>query len=83
MCRRYAVDQTYRSFLLTGIALIALGFALIALPLIAKSLPTDARWPKILVYVYHRGNFYFVTSPLLIAVSLAYLAYLLWRSTRG
>jgi len=77
------VDQTYRSFLLMGIALMALGFALIALPLIARSLPTDARWPRILVYVYHRGNFHFVTSPILIAISLAYLAYSLWRSTSG
>jgi len=77
------MDETYRSFFLMGLALIALGFALVALPLIARSLPTDARWPRILVYVYHRGNFYFVTSPLLIAISLAYLAYLLWRSTGG
>ena len=77
------MDETYRSFFLTGIALVALGFALIALPLLVRSIPTDARWPKILVYVYRRDNFYFVTSPLLIAISLAYLAYFLWRSAGG
>jgi len=77
------MDETYRSFLLMGLALMALGFALIVLPLIARWLPTDARWPKILVFVYHRDNFYFVTSPLLIAISLVYLAYFAWRSASG
>ncbi len=77
------MDEPYRSLTLMGIALIVLGFALVVLPLIARSMPTDVRWPKILVYVYHRDGFYFVTSPLLIAISLAYLAYFLWRSASG
>ncbi|MEM2882780.1 MAG: hypothetical protein QXL35_06020 [Candidatus Bathyarchaeia archaeon] len=63
-----------------GIALIAIGAALLLIPHLAERMPELGRLPPILFYVYRRGDFYLATSPILIAISLlALLAILLAR----
>lgn len=64
---------------LTGLLLIAVGAVLVLLPLVAKYLPSlEAleRLPPLLIFVYRTNGFVFVTSPILIIASLAFL---LWR----
>lgn len=62
-----------------GIALILIGVAFVLLPIIGKYFDLS-KVPSWLIYVYHSDGFYFVTSPLLIAVSLVMLIiYLLTR----
>jgi len=74
--------ESYRPFLILGLLLIALGLALVLSPFLLKFTPALERLeklPKILIYVYRRDNFYFITSPILIIIGLAYFVYLLWR----
>ena len=74
--------ETYKPFIIFGLILIIIGFAIIVLPLIFKLIPTLEkleRLPKILVYVYRYNNFYFVTSPILIIAGLVYFVYILWK----
>ncbi len=54
---------------LLGIAFILLGLALLVAPVLGRYIaPEDI--PSWLLYVYRRGNFYFVTSPILILLSV-------------
>ena len=63
-----------------GIALIAIGIALVMVPYLAERMPGLEGIPPLLLYVYRRGDFYLATSPVLIAASLiALLAFLLAR----
>ncbi len=58
-----------------GIALILIGLALVLLPIIG-SYVDFSQVPSWLIYVYRSDGFYFVTSPILIVLSLiALLAY--------
>ncbi|MFQ6085779.1 MAG: hypothetical protein ACE5OY_05910 [Candidatus Bathyarchaeia archaeon] len=53
-------------FTLLGVLLIVLGVVLVALPFLtryAPSLESLEKLPPILIWVYRRDNFYFVTSP--------------------
>lgn len=52
-----------------GIVLIVIGIALVLLPILGKYIDF-ARVPWWLIYVYKSDGFYFVTSPLLIALFL-------------
>lgn len=55
------------------------GLVLLLFPLIPKLTPILdrlERLPPILIYVYESNDFYFVTSPLLIVVALAFL---IWK----
>jgi hypothetical protein len=52
-----------------GVSLILIGVALVLLPIIGRYVDL-ARIPWWLVYVYRSNGFYFVTSPLLIMLSL-------------
>lgn len=62
-----------------GIALILIGVALVLLPVLGRYMNLS-QVPSWLVYVYHSDGFYFVTSPLLIVLSVAaLLAYFLTR----
>jgi hypothetical protein len=64
---------------LLGIFLILLGIAFVLLPVLGSHVDFS-RVPSWLIYVYHSDGFYFVTSPLLIALSLvALVIYLLTR----
>lgn len=65
------MEAWYRPLTVLGLLLIACGFILVALPLIARHLPSLERLPWILIWVYRRDGFYFVTSPLLIIISIA------------
>lgn len=55
-----------------GIALILLGVALILIPIIGKSIDLS-QVPPWVIYIYRSDGFYFVTSPLLLALSAATL----------
>jgi len=75
------LEPWYRPFTVLGLLLIVSGALLIALPILARHLPSLERLPWIIVWVYRRDGFYFITSPLLIIVSLvSLLLHLLSRS---
>lgn len=75
------MEPTYRPFTVLGLLLIISGVILVALPLLARHLPSLERLPWILVWVYRRDGFYFITSPLLVIVSIVSLVlHLLGRS---
>lgn len=62
-----------------GIALILIGAALVLLPIVGKYFDLS-QVPSWLIYVYHSDGFYFVTSPLLLLLSLvSFLVFLLRR----
>lgn len=62
---------------LLGIALILIGVALVVLPIIGKYMDFS-QVPSWLIYVYHSDGFYFVTSPLLLVLSLIALIAYFW-----
>lgn len=64
------MDPSYRPFTALGLLLIVSGIILVALPVLARHLPSLDRFPWFLVWVYRRNGFYFVTSPLLIVISI-------------
>lgn len=64
------MESFYRPFTALGLLLIVSGLVLVLLPFIARHLPSLDRLPWIIVWVYRRDGFYFVTSPLLIIISL-------------
>ena len=75
-----------RPFLIVGFILIALGVILVLLQFVLEFAPRLERLGKLgklVIYVYRRNNFYFITSPLLILIGLAYLTYLLWGASAG
>jgi hypothetical protein len=58
-----------------GLVFILIGAILVFLPTIARNLPSLERLPWFILWVYQSDNFYFATSPLLIALSLLSLLY--------
>lgn len=61
-----------------GILLLILGAILFVLPMLLDRLPSLEKIPWILLYVYKSDGFVFVTSPILIIISLiSFLLYLL------
>ncbi len=62
-----------------GIALILIGTALVLIPILGRYIDLS-QVPSWLIYIYHSNGFYFVTSPLLIVLSIAaFIAYILMR----
>lgn len=62
-----------------GIALTLVGAALVLLPILGKYIDLS-RIPSWLIYVYRSDGFYFITSPLLLALSaISLIVYLLTR----
>jgi len=62
-----------------GVALILIGVALVLLPILGKYIDLS-QVPSWLIYIYHSNGFYFVTSPLLLVLSLtALIVYFLTR----
>lgn len=59
-------------FSLLGIILMLLGLAFLIAPVIARYFDVE-RIPSWLIYVYRSNGFYFVTSPILILISLVLL----------
>jgi len=71
--------------LLLGFLFIIVGALLVTIPYIVKYVPTLERLeevPAILLYVYRKDNFYFMTSPILLIAGVAYLLLLLIRWLR-
>jgi len=65
---------------LAGIALVMLGILLFIMPMLLEKVPSLEEIPWILLYVYRSGNFTFVTSPILIIISiLSVILYLIQR----
>lgn len=64
------MESYYRPFTAMGLILILSGIILIMLPFITRHLPNLEKLPWIIVWVYRKDGFYFVTSPLLIILSL-------------
>jgi hypothetical protein len=64
------MESYYRPFTVMGLILILSGIILVMLPFIAHHLPNLEKLPWIIVWVYRKDGFYFVTSPLLIILSL-------------
>jgi hypothetical protein len=58
-----------------GLVFILIGAILVLLPTIARNLPSLEKLPWFILWVYRSDNFYFATSPLLIALSLLSLLY--------
>jgi hypothetical protein len=69
------------TFYLLGLLLIILGAAIFIVPLLARSdAITNIKIPWYVVYIYKSGGFYFVTSPILLAISaILFIAFLLRR----
>ena len=64
------MESYYRPFTVMGLILILSGIILVILPFIARHLPNLEKLPWILIWVYRKNGFYFVTSPLLIILSI-------------
>ena len=58
--------EPYRGFSALGWFLIVLGVIFVALPYVARIVPSVERLPWFILWVYRRDGFYFATSPLLI-----------------
>jgi hypothetical protein len=72
-------------FTVLGFFLIVIGVLLLAVPYVVKHLPTLERLeqiPWILLYVYRKDDFYFMTSPILLIVGVVYLLWLFIRWIR-
>ena len=64
------MEPNYQPFTTLGLILIVSGLLLVLLPFLARYLPNLDQVPWLLIWVYRRDGFYFVTSPLLIILSL-------------
>jgi uncharacterized membrane protein len=64
-----------------GIILMVLGALLFVAPLVLERLPSLESVPWILLYVFRRDGFVFVTSPILIIISVLSLFW--WILTRS
>lgn len=73
----------YSVFTIIGLLLIAFGLLAILIPVLLES--NVLRWleniPPLIIYVYRRDGFTFVTSPILIIISAFYLIYRWFQST--
>ena len=64
------MEPNYQPFTTLGLILIVSGLLLVLLPFLARYLPRLDQVPWFLIWVYRRDGLYFVTSPLLILLSL-------------
>ena len=64
-----------------GIMLMVLGALLFIAPILLEKMPSLESIPWIILYVYRRDGFVFVTSPLLIMISIVSLLW--WILTRS
>jgi hypothetical protein len=62
--------EDYQPFTLVGIALIVIGVILVALPFVARHIPSLEKLPWIIIWVYKSNGFLFATSPLLIILTI-------------
>ena len=64
------MEPSYQPFTTLGLILIVSGLILVLLPFIARFLPSLDNVPWFIIWVYRRDGFTFMTSPLLIVLSL-------------
>ena len=64
------MEQSYEPFTTLGLILIVSGLILVLLPFFARFLPRLDQVPWFIIWVYRRDGFTFMTSPLLIVLSL-------------
>lgn len=64
------MEPNYQPFTILGLILIVSGLLLVLLPFLTRYLPSLDQVPWLLIWVYRRNGFIFVTSPLLIILSL-------------
>jgi hypothetical protein len=64
-----------------GIMLMVLGVLLFIAPIILEKMPSLESVPWIILYIYRSDGFVFVTSPLLIMISI--ISLLWWILTRS
>lgn len=64
------LDSTFKPFTFLGLVLIILGVILVALPFISRFIPNIERVPWILLWIYRKDGFVFITSPILIIISM-------------
>lgn len=62
--------RPYEPTTILGIIFIISGIVLLLLPIIAQHVPSLEKIPWILIWTYKTDNFVFVTSPLLILISI-------------
>ncbi|MFQ5710736.1 MAG: hypothetical protein ACE5GD_03035 [Candidatus Geothermarchaeales archaeon] len=67
----------FRAIISLGVAVIIIGVALVLIGVAARYAPPLEKLPPILIYVYRRGDFYLVTSPILILLGVLLLLILL------
>jgi len=68
-------------FQVLGIMLMVLGALLFIAPILIEKIPSLEGIPWIILYVYRKDGFVFVTSPLLIMISIVSLLW--WILTRS
>lgn len=72
-----SLSSDYSIFTILGLLLITLGILALLIPFLLES--EALRWleriPPIIIYVYRRDGFTFITSPILIIISVLYLLY--------
>jgi len=73
-------DGFVHSSIILGVFFLTLGIAFLVIPLLSRAIPPDTRIPNLFVYIYHKDNFYFVTSPLMILISFLSLLIFILRS---
>ena len=78
--------ESQSPFTVLGLLFVVIGVLLLAMPYVINyavkhgaTLEMLERVPPILLYVYHRDNFYFATSPILLIAGAVYLIWLLMR----
>ena len=64
------MESSYQPFTTLGLILIVSGLILVLLPFIARFLPSLDQVPWFIIWVYRKDGFTFMTSPLLIILSL-------------
>lgn len=74
------MQMMVHSLQLVGILCMILGALLFIAPLFLEQLPSLSNLPWILLYIYRRDGFVFVTSPLLLILSV--MSLLWWLLTR-
>ena len=74
------MDAEIAPIQILGILLLVLGAILFLLPPLLERVPSLERIPWILIYVYRSDGFVFVTSPILIIISLISLLLYLLRN---
>jgi len=64
------LEPSYQPFTTLGLILIVSGLLLVLLPFLSRFFPSLEHVPWYIIWVYRRDGFTFMTSPLLIILSL-------------